>query len=116
MLRSLASNLLTLLIFGFFLIGAIGIWGKSQYVAEGPLQNAICFKVKSGTSMRTVVQDLVNDKAISSEFVFRVGMESSGLSRKIKAGSFLVPKNASMAEISKRLTESGVSNCGNQII
>ena len=116
MLRSLASNLLTVLIFGFFLIGAIGIWGKSQYVAEGPLQNAICFKVKSGTSMRTVVQDLVNDKAISSEFVFRVGMESSGLSRKIKAGSFLVPKNASMAEISKRLTESGVSNCGNQII
>ena len=116
MLRSLASNLLTVLIFGFFLIGAIGIWGKSQYVAEGPLQNAICFKVKSGTSMRTVVQDLVNDKAISSEFVFRVGMESSGLSQKIKAGSFLVPKNASMVEISKRLTESGVSNCGNQII
>lgn len=116
MLRSLASNLLTVLIFGFFLIGAIGIWGKSQYVAEGPLQNAICFKVKSGTSMRTVVQDLVNDKAISSEFVFRVGMESSGLSRNIKAGSFLVPENASMAEISKRLTESGVSNCGNQII
>jgi len=116
MLRSLASNMLTILIFGFFLIGAIGIWGKSQYVAEGPLQNAICFKVKSGTSMRTVVQDLVNDKAISSEFVFRVGMESSGLSRNIKAGSFLVPENASMAEISKRLTESGVSNCGNQII
>ena len=116
MLRSLASNMLTVLIFGFFLIGAIGIWGKSQYVAEGPLQNAICFKVKSGTSMRTVVQDLVNDKAISSEFVFRVGMESSGLSRNIKAGSFLVPKNASMVEISKRLTESGVSNCGNQII
>ena len=116
MLRSLASNMLTVLIFGFFLIGAMGIWGKSQYVAEGPLKNAICFKVKSGTSMRTVVQDLVNDKAISSEFVFRVGMESSGLSRKIKAGSFLVPENASMAEISKRLTESGISNCGNQII
>jgi len=116
MIRSLASNMLTVLIFGFFLIGALGIWGKSQYVAEGPLQNAICFKVKSGTSMRSVVQDLVNDKAISSEFVFRVGMESSGLSRNIKAGSFLVPENASMAEISKRLTESGVSNCGNQII
>jgi UPF0755 protein len=43
-------------------------------------------------------------------------MESSGLSRQIKAGSFLVPKNASMAEISKRITESGVSNCGNEII
>ena len=66
MLRSLASNMLTVLIFGFFLIGAVGIWGKSQYVAEGPLQNAICFKVKSGTSMRTVVQDLLNDRAISS--------------------------------------------------
>ena len=70
MLRSLASNMLTVLIFGFFLIGAIGIWGKSQYVAEGPLQNAICFKVKSGTSMRTVVKDLVNNKAIySSKYI-----------------------------------------------
>ena len=116
MLRSLASNMLYVLIFGFFLIGALGIWGKSLYMAEGPLQNAICFKVKSGTSMRTVAQDLVNYKAISSEFVFRVGTESSGLSRKIKAGSFLVPQNASMAEISKRITDSGVSNCGNQII
>ena len=87
MLRSLASNMLTVLIFGFFLIGAVGIWGKSQYVAEGPLQNAICFKVKSGTSMRTVVQDLVNDKAISSEFfmdfimgsIFFLSIKSGGL-------------------------------------
>ena len=116
MLRSLASNMLTVLILGFFLVGALGIWGKSQFVTDGPLQNAICFKVDSGSTMRTVAYNLVNDKAISSDFIFRVSMESSGLSRQIKAGSFLVPKNASMAEISKRITESGVSNCGNEII
>ena len=109
MLRSLASNMLYVLIFGFFLIGALGIWGKSLYMWQRVhFKMQFVFKVKSGTSMRTVVQNLVNDKAISSEFVFRVGMESSGLSRKIKAGSFLVPENASMAEISKRLTESGL--------
>lgn len=116
MLRSLASNTLTVLILGFFLVGALGIWGKSQFVTDGPLQNAICFKVDSGSTMRTVAYNLVNDKAISSDFIFRISMESSGLSRQIKAGSFLVPKNASMAEISKRITESGVSNCGNEII
>lgn len=116
MLRSLASNTLTVLILGFFLVGALGIWGKSQFVTDGPLQNAICFKVESGSTMRTVAYNLVNDKAISSDFIFRISMESSGLSRQIKAGSFLVPKNASMAEISKRITESGVSNCGNEII
>lgn len=116
MLRSLASNMLTVLILGFFLVGALGIWGKSQFVTDGPLQNAICFKVESGSTMRTVAYNLVNDKAISSDFIFRISMESSGLSRQIKAGSFLVPKNASMAEISKRITESGVSNCGNEII
>ena len=116
MLRSLASNTLTVLILGFFLVGALGIWGKSQFVTDGPLQNAICFKVDSGSTMRTVAYNLVNDKAISSDIIFRVSMESSGLSRQIKAGSFLVPKNASMAEISKRITESGVSNCGNEII
>ena len=116
MLRSLASNTLTVLILGFFLVGALGIWGKSQFVTDGPLQNAICFKVDSGSTMRAVAYNLVNDKAISSDFIFRISMESSGLSRQIKAGSFLVPKNASMAEISKRITESGVSNCGNEII
>ena len=116
MLRSLASNTLNVLILGFFLVGALGIWGKSQFVTDGPLQNTICFKVDSGSTMRTVAYNLVNDKAISSDIIFRVSMESSGLSRQIKAGSFLVPKNASMAEISKRITESGVSNCGNEII
>jgi UPF0755 protein len=116
MLRSLASNTLTVLILGFFLVGALGIWGKSQFVTDGPLQNAICFKVDSGSTMRSVAYNLVNDKAISSDIIFRISMEYSGLSRQIKAGSFLVPKNASMAEISKRITESGVSNCGNEII
>ena len=41
MFRSLASNMLTVLILSFFLFGALGIWGKSQYVADGPLENAI---------------------------------------------------------------------------
>ena len=116
MFRSLASNTLTVLILGFFLVGALGVWGKSQFVNDGPLQSAICFKVVSGSTLRTVAKNLVKDRAISSDFIFRVSMESSGLSRRIKAGSFLVPKNASMAEISKRITESGVSNCGNEII
>ena len=116
MFRSLASNTLTVLILGFFLVGALGVWGKSQFVNDGPLQSAICFKVVSGSTLRTVAKNLVKDRAISSDFIFRVSMESSGLSRKIKAGSFLVPKNASMAEISKRITESGLSNCGNEII
>ena len=116
MFRSLASNTLTVLILGFFLVGALGVWGKSQFVTDGPLQSAICFKVGSGNTLRTVAKNLVKEKAISSDFIFRVSMESSGLSRRIKAGSFLVPKNASMAEISKRITESGVSNCGNEII
>ena len=116
MFRSLASNTLTVLILGFFLVGALGVWGKSQFVTDGPLQSAICFKVGSGSTLRTVAENLVKEKAISSDFIFRVSMESSGLSRRIKAGSFLVPKNASMAEISKRITESGVSNCGNEII
>ena len=116
MFRALASNMLTVLILSFFLFGALGIWGKSQYVADGPLKNAICFEVTSGSNMRKVAKNLISEKAIASEFIFRISMESTGMSRQIKAGSFLVPKNASIAEISKRITESGVSNCGNEII
>ena len=89
MFRSLASNMLTVLILSFFLFGSLGIWGKSQYVADGPLENAICFEVISGSTMRTVAKNLISDKAIASEFIFRISMESTGLSRQIKAGSFL---------------------------
>ena len=70
MFRSLASNTLTALILGFFLVGALGVWGKLQFVTDGPLQSAICFKVASGSTLRTVAKNLVKDRAISSDLFF----------------------------------------------
>ena len=56
MWRHIASNAVTFLLVGLFLLGGIILWGKTTYVSEGPLEqvapratcwlnNGVCFKV-----------------------------------------------------------------------
>ena len=51
MWRAIASNALTMLVVGLFLMGGLILWGQSQYKAEGPLETAICLQVRSGSNM-----------------------------------------------------------------
>ena len=81
MFRSLASNTLTVLILGFFLVGALGVWGKSQFVNDGPLQSAICFKVVSGSTLRTVAKNLVKDLRARGRARRRRGARDDGARR-----------------------------------
>ena len=55
MWRNLASNMLTLLIVGLVaVVVAIG-WAQWQYVAEGPLEEAICLRVPKGGFVKSVI-------------------------------------------------------------
>ncbi len=90
MLRALASNALTLLIVGLFLMGGLVVWGQSQYKAEGPLESAMCLQVRSGSNMTRVSQELEDDGAISSAMIFRMAADYTDKSQQLKAGSFLV--------------------------
>ena len=81
MWRNLASNLFTVLVVGLVALVALIGWGQSQYVAEGPLEEAICLQVPRGGSMARVAEDLAAQGAISSATIYRLGAEYSGPNR-----------------------------------
>lgn len=115
MWRSVASNGLTILIVLILTLGALVSWGQRQYRGPGPLTQAICLKVDRGQSMRTVSGTLKNDGAITNESIFRTGADYSGKSGLLKAGSFLVPEQASMEMIVEIITRGGQSTCGIEV-
>lgn len=116
MWKAVASNALTLLIVATFLLGGLVIWGKNQYVAEGPLAEAICVRVPSGGRMSAVTRDLEDKGAVTHGAIMRLGADYTDKTDQLKAGSFLVPAGASMEEIVDIVTRGGANTCGSQII
>lgn len=116
MWRSLASNVLTLLILALFLLGGVVIWGQSQYRAEGPLTEAMCLRVKPGSNMSRVSRQLKDAGALTSDQLFRIGADYSGKSGSLKAGSFLIEPGASMEGIVDQVTRGGASTCGTEVV
>ena len=116
MWRHIASNAVTFLVVGLFVLGGVILWGRGQYVAEGPLQEPICLQVPSGSNMTRVSRDLEEQGAISSGSIFRLGAEYEEKAADLKAGSFLISPNASMSEIVEQITGEGRSTCGTQIL
>ncbi|NIZ10772.1 endolytic transglycosylase MltG [Pseudooceanicola sp. HF7] len=116
MWRSIASNGFTILIMlGVLLAGAI-LWGQRQYVAEGPLEQAMCLRVASGSNMRAVSHDLEETGAVSNGTLMRIGADYAEKSDELKAGAFLVPAGASMEQIVDIVTRGGANTCGTEII
>lgn len=66
--------------------------------------------------MRLVSVDLAQQEAISSPAIFRMGVDYSDSALLLKAGSFLIPKGSSMAEIVNIVTQGGQSTCGTEIV
>lgn len=115
MARALASNALTIGILFLIAVASVVAWGRSEFEGEGPLEQAICLLVPSGSSMTSVSVDLEERGAISNPTIFRIGSDYTERTDKLKAGSFVVPAGASMDEILQVVTASGRSNCGTEI-
>ena len=90
MWRSLASNALNIVMVLILLLGALAIWGKSQYYNPGPLAEAICIKVDRGSDIRSLSKTLYERQAITNASIFRIGSEYRDKSTDLKAGSFLL--------------------------
>jgi UPF0755 protein len=116
MWRHIASNAVTFLILGLFLLGGIILWGREQYDAPGPLSQAICLQVDRGSNMRAVGDDLAEQNAVSSAAIFRIGAEYEKKSQELKAGSFLIAPEATMQEIVDTVTRGGASTCGTEVV
>lgn len=116
MWRSLASNMVTLLVVALFLAGGVILWGKSQYTSEGPLEAAICLRVERGTNLTRVSEKLEDEGAVSSAPIFRIGAKYNEKTHLLKAGSYLVEPGATMAGITDQITRGGASTCGTEVV
>ena len=116
MWRHIASNALSLGIVVLALLSGLIVWGRAQYVEPGPLTEAICVRVESGATMRGVSEDLAAQGAVSNAPILRIGADYTDKSQDLKAGSFLVPPGASMAEVVDIVTRGGQSTCGTEIV
>lgn len=116
MWRHFASNMVTLLIVAVFLFGGIILWGQSSYKAAGPLDSPMCLRVERGSNVGRVSKILESQGVVKSGTLFRLGMDYSDKAANLKAGSYLVPPHASMADISDLVTRGGASSCGTEIV
>ena len=116
MWRHIASNAITLLLVMIFLAGGVILWGREQYSAKGPLEAQICLKVDRGSTMNRVSRELETEGAVSSGTIFRLGAEYTDKTDRLKAGSYLLPEGASMAQITDIITKGGASTCGTEVV
>ena len=116
MWRNVASNALTVFVAAFFLLGGLITLMKSNYYRLGPLDQAICLKVELGSSMSRIAMYLEDQGAIRSKSLFYIGADYTDKSNDLKAGNFLIPAGASMAEIADQITTSGRNTCGTEVI
>lgn len=116
MWRNIASNFLTFLVVVVFLLAGVILWGQSRYTARGPLEASICLRVERGSTMRAVSRELKERGAILSGTLFRIGADYSGKEDALKAGSWLIPEGASMAEVIDIITRGGASSCGTEVV
>jgi UPF0755 protein len=116
MWRHITSNVLNLLVVSAFLVGGILLWGQRKYTTAGPLAEQMCLRVQGGSNMRKVSLRLEDQGAVTNGSIFRMGAEYSNKSNKLKAGSWLIPKAASMQGIVDIITRGGGSTCGTEIL
>jgi UPF0755 protein len=116
MWRHVGSNALTFFIVSLFLLAGVVLWGKEQFSQPGPLSEAICLKVAPGSNMRRVATTLEERGAVSSKSIFQMGADYTDKAGDLKAGSFLVPAEASMEQILDLVTRAGQSTCGTEVV
>ncbi len=116
MWRHIASNAVTFLIVGLFLLGGVVLWGRGQYDAPGPLSQAICLQVERGSNMRAVGDNLAEQGAVRSASIFRLGSKYEDKNTNLKFGSYLIEPEASMKEIVDTVTRGGASTCGTEVV
>jgi UPF0755 protein len=116
MWKNIASSAVTFMVVALFVVGGVITWGKSQYTSAGPLDQAICLQVDRGSNMKRVSGQLLDQGAVSSAGLFRVGADYTDKTRDLKAGSYLVERQASMEEIVDTITKGGANTCGTEVV
>lgn len=85
------------------LLSGIFYYGKVQFEKPGPLEQAINYTVRSGSSMTQVANGLDRRNIISDAEVFKWGLRAYGNEEALKAGEFEIPRGASMKKVMETL-------------
>jgi UPF0755 protein len=104
-----ANGLSFLILLAIAFAGVVG-WGQRQWVADGPLEQAIFFEVPRGASLRAVSEDLAEAGAVSSAMIFRLGTEYADRAGDLRFGSYEIPAGASMDTVLEIATAGGPSS------
>jgi UPF0755 protein len=90
---------LTTIIVAGIAAGGAFFFGKMRFQAEGALDQARTVTIDRGTDVAGIADLLQRSGAISSKWLFVAGVWLSGEQANLKAGEYLIPARASMAEI-----------------
>ncbi|MGB0498305.1 MAG: endolytic transglycosylase MltG [Rubricella sp.] len=99
MLRSLAANVLTIIVVALIAVSGLIYWGQSQFTAEGPLEEPVIVTVERGATLDDVTEEMLRVGAIENAEIFRIGARYRGDDRRLRFGEYEVPAGASMAQI-----------------
>ncbi|WP_018687490.1 endolytic transglycosylase MltG [Ahrensia kielensis] len=85
------------------LLAGVFYYGKVQFEKAGPLEQAMNYTVRSGSSMTQVANGLDRRNIISDAEVFKWGLRAYGNEEALKAGEFEIPRGASMKKVMETL-------------
>lgn len=116
MIRHIVANALTLMIVLLVALGGAIAWGKKEFIAAGPLEQAVCLRIEPGSTLRAVTRSLESQGAVSHPSIFRMGAQYTERADQLRFGSYLLPASVSMDEILELVTRGGASTCGSEVL
>ncbi|MCB1495893.1 MAG: endolytic transglycosylase MltG [Bauldia sp.] len=96
---------LTIIVVAGVALGGGLLIGKSQFDKEGALDQERSISVSRGTGLSAIADQLQREGAISSKWLFIAGVWLSQNQDNLKAGEYLIPAHASMADIMDTMVE-----------
>jgi UPF0755 protein len=85
-------------------VGAI-VWYQSQIQAPTTSSGNVRFVIAKGSSASKIANDLASEGIIKSALAFRIYTQVGGLSDKIFAGEFSLPKNLTVPQLVEKLRQ-----------
>ncbi|MCB1507394.1 MAG: endolytic transglycosylase MltG [Hyphomicrobiaceae bacterium] len=86
-------------------LGVVLIIGQHQFASPGPLQEERTMLITRGMDTRTIAAQLQRNGVIDNEHLFLAGLFAYRVHGDLKAGEYIIPAHASMAEVMSILVE-----------
>ncbi|MGQ7793963.1 endolytic transglycosylase MltG [Faunimonas sp. B44] len=86
-------------VIGMVAVGAGLYFGKSRFVAQGPLGESKTVMIPRGTDLESIASLLKRQQVIDSDFIFSNGVRLYKQESRLKAGEYLFEPGVSMREV-----------------